>query len=271
VNALKLKHVSHEILERADTTLVPPGGLPKLIDDYFIERVKMDELAYASIDATHYEALREQLKQEVLPLYEEYYRLRDRVLERKQKRRLTVYVLGSIGVLQLFELLLSKGRSLEPQILIPTLLAQSFIGFLLYAAAGYKDDLSTKRARRNLENSLQGLDQKMAIDFTYEARRRLMDSEVMQAEVITLLAAYAQPAAFWEDYRRVREADPVTPAAFAALGAPAFAGFLRGHLDGSASMAARQTRFNHLFLLAHEVFIAKDREQYILRHLNQSR
>jgi len=269
MNDLRLKTVCKEIFDRAENGLVLEGGLPKLVDDYFIERVKADELAYAAIDPTRYEALRGQFKKEVLPLYEAYYQIRDRILERKQARRPTFYILGAIGALQVIDLVLTKGKSLLPQILIPTALAQGFIGFVIYALIQYKDDFILRRARRRLEHSLLGLDQRMDTELSYEERRRLMDADVLKGDAVAIVSQYEDPKQFWADYLRVRQTDPTTPSTLAEVCAPAFAQFLRSHLDGTCSAEARQTRFNHLFLLAQELFVAKDRRNYVIEHLQR--
>ena len=271
MNGLRLKEVCKDIFDQAENSLVPAGGLPKLVDDYFLERVKRDELAYASIEPAEYEAVREEVRREVLPLYAEYYRIRDSVLARKERRRPAFYIFGAIGGLQVLEFLFTKGRSLAPQILIPTLLAQAFLGFVLYALMQYKDDFILRRARGRLEHSLAGLDQRVATDITYEARRRLLEGDVLKTEAVALAARYERAEDFWRDYRRVRAADPATPAALAQLDLPAFAEFLKYHVDGSCSAVARQSRFNNLFLQAHEIFIGRDRAGYVPQHLGQNR
>jgi hypothetical protein len=269
MNRLRLKEVCKDIFDQAENSLVPAGGLPKLVDDYFVERIKRDELTYATIEPAEYEVLREEVRREVLPLYKEYYRIREGLLERKQRRRPALYILGTVGLLQLLELLVWKGRSLAPQILIPTLLVQGFLGFVIYAVVQYRDDFILARARRRLEHSLTGLDQRLTTEVSYEARRKLLESDILKAEAVVVTSRYETPEAFWDDYRRAREADPTTPAALEQLDRPAFAEFLKPHVDGACSAAARQRRFNHLFLQAHEVFLTRDREGYVQQHLNR--
>jgi hypothetical protein len=41
-------------------------------------------------------------------------------------------------------------------------------------------------------------------------------------------------------------------------------------VDGQHSEVARQHRFNRLFIEAHEVFVSRDRENYVLDHLKDS-
>jgi hypothetical protein len=55
-----------------------------------------------------------------------------------------------------------------------------------------------------------------------------------------------------------------------ALNVPAFEKFLKFHVDGQHSEVARQHRFNRLFIEAHEVFVSRDRKNYVLDHLKDS-
>jgi hypothetical protein len=59
------------------------------------------------------------------------------------------------------------------------------------------------------------------------------------------------------------------PAEVKGLNAPAFARFLKFHVEGQASGVARQQRFNALFVEAHQVLISRDREKYVLNHLKR--
>ena len=70
MSQLQLKKISNEIIERAEQSLVPEHKLPKVVDDYFVQRLKQDEMQHAEVDARLYEGLRNTVKAEVLPLYE---------------------------------------------------------------------------------------------------------------------------------------------------------------------------------------------------------
>ena len=145
---LTLSSAAQDILERAETTLPPEGGFPCLVDDYFIEKLKEDEMKYSYVDHKHYEGLREIIQKEMTPLYNRYFKIREQIAARKQKRSLAGFVFGTIAVLELLELLLTKGRSLIPTILIPTVIMDGFIGFALYALIQYKDDMFAGFARK---------------------------------------------------------------------------------------------------------------------------
>ena len=61
--------------------------------------------------------------------------------------------------------------------------------------------------------------------------------------------------------------DPTVPSEIRALNLPAFEKFLKFHVEGERSAVSRQHRFNRLFVEAHEIFISRDREHYVLDHL----
>jgi hypothetical protein len=270
MSQLQLQRISKEIIDQAERGMVPQRGLPKLVDDYFIQRLKQDEMEHAEVDSRLYEGLRNAVQAEVLPLYEQYLRDTAHVRDRKQRRKLWQYVLGTVAFFEILEALITRGRSIGPQVLIPTAILNSFIGFIIYSAAQYVDDLQLVRARRRLEKSLQGLESKAQTDADYDSRRELLDADVLRAEAMEILTHYQQPEDFWRDYFKVRSADPTVPAELRTLNASAFDKFLKYHLNGQRSSVARQHRFNRLFIEAQEIFISRDRDNYVLEHLKKN-
>jgi hypothetical protein len=270
MNHLELNRVSKEIIQHAEDALISQQALPRAVDDYFVQRLKQDEMDHASVDPRLYEGLRKLVKAQVLPLYEQYRLETTRLREQKQKRKIWKFVLGTVIVCEFVEALLTRGRSIKPQILIPSALLYTFIGFIIYVATQYVDDLKLQRARKRLERSIANLQNHVDVDVEYDQRRELIDDDVLRAEALEILAKYDQPADFWRDYRRVRRADPTLPSELKTLNLPAFERFLRFHVENELSSVARQQRFNRLFIQAHEVFLSRDREHYALNHLKTS-
>jgi hypothetical protein len=267
MSQLQLNKISKEIIDQAEKAFVPERGLSKVVDDYFIQRLKQDEMQHAQVDARLYDGLRKTVQVQVLPLYEQYRKEVARIRERKHNRKLWQYVLGTVGFFELLEAVVTRGRSVAPQVLMPTAILNSFIGFIIYTAAQYVDDLQLNRARKRLEKSLEGIDSKVQTDVEYDQRRQLLDTDVLRAEALEILTQYERPEDFWRDYRKVREVDPTLPAELRSLNVPAFEKFLKFHVDGQHSAVARQHRFNRLFIEAHEVFLSRDREHYAVNHL----
>ncbi len=267
MSQLLLQNVSREILDRAEESVVPAPQLGRLVDDYFVERLKREELDHTDENARLYDGMRQLLKTELSPLYAEYLATIWRIRESQGRQRVWHYVLGTVVTLEVLGAVVTRGRSLAPQVLLVSGVVNALLGLLIFAATQYVYDRQLNRARRRLEQAILHLGHKLQTDLAYDQRRGLLDGDVLRAEALELLARYPQPEDFWRDYRRARAADPTTPAALRELNLPAFESFLKPHTEGALSSVARQDRFNRLFLAAHETFLARDREGYVLRHL----
>jgi hypothetical protein len=269
MSELQLKRISKEIIQHAEEGLVPDQKLPRVVDDYFVRRLKQDEMELASVDPSLVEGLRNIVQSEVLPLYEQFRAETARFRDRRSARQVWRYVLGTVGVCEAIEAILTRGRSIVPTVLIPTAILYSFLGFIIYTAAQYFDELHIRRARRRLEKSIEALEGKAQTDAAYDQRRQLLDADILRAEALEILTHYHSAEDFWRDYRRVREADPTVPGELKALNAPGFEKFLKYHTDGHYSSVARQQRFDRLFFEAHEILLSRDRQNYILNHLKR--
>src|SRR5947208_650779 len=109
MSQLQLKRISKDIIEHAEQTLVPPRGLPKVVDEFFVHQLKQDEMQHAEVDARLYEGMRSIVKAEVLPLYEQFRLETAKARERKQKRKVWQYVLGTVAVLEVLEAMVTHG------------------------------------------------------------------------------------------------------------------------------------------------------------------
>ena len=164
MSQLQLRRVSKEIIDHAENALVPEQGMAKVVDDYFVQKLKEDELQYAEVDARLYEGMRKTVQKEVLPLYEKFKRETSRIRDRKQKRKIWQYTLGTIGFCEILEAIATHGRSIAPQVLIPSAILYSFIGLISYVAAQYIDDVQLTRARGRLEKSLENIERQVQTD-----------------------------------------------------------------------------------------------------------
>src|SRR5258706_11841753 len=120
MSQLELNRISKEIIQHAEEALIPEQGLTKVVDDFFIQRLKRDEMQHATVDARLYDGLRTMVKSEVLPLYEQYRQETNQFRQRRQSRKVWQYVLGTVGVCEILEAVLTRGRSIAPPVLIPT-------------------------------------------------------------------------------------------------------------------------------------------------------
>jgi hypothetical protein len=268
MSQLQLKRISKEIIDHAEEVMVPPQGLPRMVDDFFMQRLKEEEMQHAEVDPRLYESLRKLVKTDVVPLYDQFRLETARFRDRRHGRKLWQYVLGTVGVCEVLEAVLTRGKSILPMVLIPSAIFYCFVGFIIYTAAQYFDDRLLARARKRLENAIANLEDRVQTDVTYDQRRQLLDADILRSEVVEILTHYEKPSDFWRDYRRIRAADPTSPGDLKRLEAPAFNKFLKFHVDGQYSEQGRQLRFDRLFIEAHEVLLNRDRDHYVMEHLN---
>jgi hypothetical protein len=263
-----LLDVCLDLFEKLEASLVT--NRTEFIDGYFATLVKQDEMTTLWIDPAHYEHLRNIIQKDVLPLYDRYAAIREKVLARTEQRAWPRYCLWTIGICLGLELLLSEGRVLRPQMLLPAVAVNGLLGYGLYYLANFRETSALKRAKKNLLASIREIDTRHDVAKRYDIFRAYTGGELLTAELDLLLASYASPQEFWNDYYSVRKADPTTPADLQKLGRPRFSGFLELHVNGTYSLEARQQRFNALFLLAHKAFIMNDRVHYVLSHLKEA-
>lgn len=260
-----LLDVCMDLFGKLETSLVT--NRQEFIEGYFATLVKQDEMATLWTEPAYYEHLRNVIQKEVLPLYDHYCSIREKALERMGKRSWPKYCMWAVGVCLFLELLFTEGRVLRPTMLLPAVAVDGLVGYGLYYLVNFREASALKRVRKNLLNSIREIDKHHDVAKRYEIFRTYTGGELLTAELQLLLASYASPNEFWSDYYAVRKADPITPGAVENLGKNRFNDFLKLHASGTYSQAARQQRFNALFLLAHKAFILNDREHYVLNNL----
>ncbi len=263
-----LATLAPELFERLEATDAVDG--PRVIHDFFVERIKADEMAMNSVNPSHYCLLEELVQRDILPLYEQFAAKKNTILARQSQRALWKYVLGTVFGLEILESLLTRGRSLTPQLMIPSILMESVLGASLFYFANKLDGWRIRLARSQFFQAIEGLDKKLLVDQQYDAFKEAMGAdELVRAEAMEILSQYPKATDFWQDYRRVCQADPVYSEDRKRLGVPAFDRFLELHLKGVYNEVARQRRFHQLFLLAHQVFMDRD-PNYITEWLAHS-
>jgi len=241
----------------------------RYIDDYIATMVKRDEMTTLWTDPAFYRQLKEAIFKELLPIYDQYVVLRQKAQRTLEKGTWTRYCLWTIGICLAIEALLTEGRVLRPQLLIPAAIIDGLLGCVLWYIANFRVLSELRRLKRRLLGSVQDLIRKQEISQQYDVFRTYTGGDLLSAELQQLLGSYATPAEFWRDYYKVRKADPTTEPQLKLLGVDRFKSFLQLHVQDTYSEESREQRFNALFLLAHKAFILADRKNYVLDHLNQ--
>lgn len=261
----KLIDICLDLFGKLESTLVT--NRKEFVDNYFSTLVREDEMTTLWTEPAYYEHLRNVVHKEVLPLYDRYCVVREESLKKLDQLSWPRYALWAIGLGLVLEIVLTEGRVLRPQLLLPAMFVDGLLGYAVYYAVNYRQAAVLKRARKTLLNSIREIESRYEIAKRYDIFRTYTGGELLSAELQVLLSSYPSPDEFWSDYFKVRRADPTTPAGLEKLDIKRFNNFLELHVNGTYSPEARQQRFNALFLLAHKAFILNDREHYVLNHL----
>ena len=257
--------IYQDLLQKLEESVVT--NRPQFIDDYVATMVKRDEKTTLWTDPAFYRQLKLAIVNELLPIYDKYNGLREKVQQKLEKGTWSRYCLWTIGICLAIELVITEGRVLRPQMLIPAALVDGLLGYAIWFVANFRALSELRHINRRLVNSVRELVRKQQVSEQYEVFRTYTGGDLLKAELDQLLANYETPAAFWRDYYLVRKADPTTELERDALGISRFTNFLELHVGGTYSEEARRQRFDALFLLAHKAFILADRKQYILENL----
>lgn len=251
-----------ELFERFETQTL--RNRQEIVDDYFIELAKRQEMNMVFEKPGYYAALKSTVERDVLPLYEHYATAKRKILETRKNRTLTRYVLGTILVLQVVQLIFTRGRAMMPTVLFPSLAIEALIGMALYHFVRSQDQASLRAAQDTFFANAEGLDRRLLVDREYDAFKEMWGGQdALRAEVYELLSHYRTPEDFWRDYKTVRRADPMNDQQRKQLNIPAFDKFLQFHVSAAGTDQAREHRFNALFILASEMFVNAKGHEYV--------
>jgi hypothetical protein len=263
-----LEAIYEDLLDRLDEGMFTDRR--KFIDDYLAAMVKHDEMTTLWTDPAFYTQLKRAIVEEFLPLHDKYSALKEKEEKKLERGSWPKYCLWVIGICLGIELVISEGRVLRPQLLLPAVILDGLLGFGLWYLMNFRTLANLRRIHRGLRNSVHDLAARQRVSERYEVFRTYSGGDLLKAELQQLLASYAAPAEFWRDYYLVRRADPTTPQALNELGIDRFNGFLELHTNGTYSEEARQQRFDALFLVAHKSFMLADSKNYVLDNLSRS-
>jgi hypothetical protein len=262
-----LRSIYEDLLGKLEENVVTDR--PHFINDYMATMVKRDEMTTLWTDPAFYRQLKEAILNELLPIYDHYRTLRRKVEQKLEKGTWSRYCLWTIGICLVIEAILTDGRVLRPQLLIPAAIVDGLLGCGLWYIANFRALSELRRLKRGLLSSIQELISQQEVSEQYEVFRTYSGGELLNAELQQLLGSYSTPAEFWRDYYMVRKADPTTGVELDKLGVERFRNFLQLHVEGAYSEEGREQRFDALFLLAHKAFLLADRKRYVLQNLAQ--
>jgi len=261
-----LTDITPELIQRLDSK----GGRNEnqIVDDYFVELAKMDEMDGIISQPGHYCALKDIVKRDILPLINQYEAKTMAIELRKDNRKVSRYIIGTILAIEALEAIITRGKSLVPQIMIPSVLLESLLGAGIYGLTNLKDNSALKREEKKLLSGVNGLDKMIQVDQKYESFRQVSGKDkALLAESLEVISKYNDADSFWKDFSKIRSNDPTTEKEIGLLDSPAFKPFLTPHVKGDYNDQARRHRFEGLFIIAQQSFTKKLGPKYIERQL----
>jgi hypothetical protein len=261
-----MREIVKELTARLDSG-IGTQDRQELIDSLFQEHLMQKEIIGSSIDPSLLARMKQAVEVEFLPLYDSYRDNTNRIKEIQKNRSIGKYVLGTVVALEAISAIATKGRSLKPQVLIPTALIEAGIGFIIYSGAQWFDDRKIDAERENMIRAVGKLEESLDVRASYRAYAAENSSNVA-AIARSLTTSYKNPEKFWVDYSLVRKADPISEREIEGLGFNNFNDFLQSHIEGIGK-DARDYRFNLLFFEAQKAFMDKD-SKYAERILSKA-
>src|SRR5690349_23838491 len=123
---------------------------PRFIDDYIATMVKRDEMTTLWTDPAFYRQLKEAILHELLPIYDQYKALREKAEQKLEKGTWSRYCLWTIGICLGIEAVMTEGRVLRPQLLIPAAIVDGLLGYGIWCIANFRTLSELRRIKRRL-------------------------------------------------------------------------------------------------------------------------
>ncbi|MAF34863.1 hypothetical protein CMO91_03380 [Candidatus Woesearchaeota archaeon] len=242
------------------------------VEEHFRLKAMTAETDMGQIDPAYYNQLKEVFIDEVLPLYEKLERRLQEIDDNAQQRSLGKYVLGTVIVANVLELVMTRGGSLHPFNLVKYAMLEVPLGIGLYFLASLGDVARKAKEERKFFRAVRQKDKRLKTEERYRTLQEVLEGDVLQTEALTIFEHYQGPEEFWEDYERVLSIDPTTDRAMDTIAGSmsqpnAFDDFLDMHTKGHYSDDKREFRFNKLFVMAHSYFVQQDTKGYALAQL----
>ncbi|MFC1696964.1 hypothetical protein ACFL1H_01415 [Nanoarchaeota archaeon] len=235
------------------------------------KHVRVDEYCQQKFDSESYKEISDLVKHEILPMYKKYENQKSLILQKQKKRTLPPYIIGTIAGLEVFELVLTRGISLTPIFLFPSLIVEGGLGYVFYKIAHYSDTNKIINEKNILLEAVRIKDKMYLNTKRFESIKELKEGELSQADAYSLLNKYKKPEHFWAHYDKVIAMDPSNENAIDLIDIGPFEDFLEKHVNGEYSKEVREKRLNDLYIYAHKYFIEADKEGYVLKEMKKSR
>lgn len=250
-----LESVAQELFERfeEDQNLDRSDS----IDRYVLHHSEQQIMAGVQLKENEIKNLAEHVRDIVLPAYDTFCQERTEILNSRGFHRYAKHLLRVAGVVGGLVLLVARFRVNPAE--IETILGGSLLGSgASYAIAYQYDNIRIGHAKERFGRKMKRAQGEFSQsqDFVVYQGSKL---GIVNDDLVTRLCEpYADAATFFDEYQRVRSADPTSAADFSRLNTPLLGEFVVPHYTSELSKEQRQQRFGELFILAEEYFLRTD-------------
>ncbi len=226
------------------------------IDRYVLHHSEQQIMAGVRLKDAEIKDLAEQVRSTVLPAYDTFCKERTEILSERGFHRYAKHLLGAVGVVGGVVLLATRFRLNMAG--IEAIIGGSLLGSgASYAIAYQYDNIRIDHAKskftKKMKDAQKEFSQSQDFVLYQQSQLNIVDEDL----VIRLCENYTDATTFFDEYQRVRSADPTSAADFLKLNTPRLGEFVVPHYT-NLSKEQRQQRFSDLFILAEQYFLRSD-------------
>lgn len=250
-----LETVAEELFERFEED--QSSDKNSYIDRYVLHHSEQQIMAGVRLKDAEIKDLAEHVKSTVLPAYDAFCEERREILSERGFHRYTKHFLRAAGVVGGVVLLATRFRLTMPG--IEAIIGGSLLGSgASYAVAYQYDKIRIDRAKERFTKKMRSAQREFSQSQDFILYQQSQLNVVNEDLVIRVCENYTEATTFFDEYHRVRNADPTNAADFLKLNTPRLGEFVVPHYTSDLSKEQRQQRFNDLFILAEQYFLGSD-------------
>lgn len=250
-----LETVAEELFERfeEDRSL----DRSSYVNRYVLRHSEQQIMAGVPLKEAEIKNLAGHVRDTVLPAYDSFCQERTEILNQRGIHRYAKHLLGAVGVVGGLVLLVARFRVNPAE--IETILGGSLLGSgASYAIAYQYDNIRIDHAKERFTKKMKRAHGEFSQSQDLVVYRESQANVVNEELVTRLCETYSDATTFFDEYQRVRSADPISVADFSRLNTPLLGEFVVPHYTSELSKEQRQQRFGELFILAEQYFLRTD-------------
>jgi hypothetical protein len=225
------------------------------IDDYVRRYARKQEMDGFPVAAHEVSALSDILKKGVLTAYDDFCEAREEIFKKRGKRRFIKYLAWTAGITTAIVLLVTRAKVGFGG--ATTIAGVSGVGSVTaYWISHQWDHIKVQRAKKKkFDKKMKKLQGNLQDDALWEYHRSEMYGAVSEVDVAVICREYEDPKTFFDEYAKLRRADPTTESEFRRLNTSRLRDFIGPHLADTLEPVEREARFNDLYIEAEKFFL----------------